>query len=238
MALTDPVRVLPGVGPKRTTGLASLGITTVGDVLFYFPFRYDDLKVKDLAQAAHQTKHTIKGVVVAHPVISRFGPTRSRVLVKLQVTRSDILDTFYNQHWLKDRFQMGDTAAVFGKWDAQRRSLTGIHILATQSQDQPSMAAIYTVLKNVRMGTLLELIKAAWARDTQNITHYIPASIRAHYRHMSHTQLVTGHTFPDTQQTAKAARRSGVFREFFLFQLQIQALLQLLDNANNGLAIP
>ncbi|KMO51262.1 hypothetical protein PY98_12310, partial [Lacticaseibacillus rhamnosus] len=83
MALTDPVRVLPGVGPKREEGLASLGIHTVGDVLFYFPFRYDDLKVKDLAEAADQEKLTIKGVVVADPVISRFGPHRSRVNVKL-----------------------------------------------------------------------------------------------------------------------------------------------------------
>ncbi len=48
MALTDSVTVLPGVGPKRQEALASLGIETVGDVLFYFPFRYDDLQVKDL----------------------------------------------------------------------------------------------------------------------------------------------------------------------------------------------
>ncbi|KMO51464.1 hypothetical protein PZ00_14150 [Lacticaseibacillus rhamnosus] len=33
--------------------------------------------------------------------------------VKLQVERSVILVTFYNQPWLKDRFQMGDEAAVF-----------------------------------------------------------------------------------------------------------------------------
>ncbi|KMO51463.1 ATP-dependent DNA helicase, partial [Lacticaseibacillus rhamnosus] len=92
--------------------------------------------------------------------------------------------------------------------------------------------------KNVRMGTLLELIKAAWARDHQNIHDLIPASIRAHYRLMSDEQLVHGMHFPDTPQEAKAARRSGVFREFFLFQLQIQALKQLNDNANNGLAIP
>lgn len=129
MALTDPVSVLPGVGPKREEGLASLGIHTVGDVLFYFPYRYDDLKVKDLAEAADQEKLTIKGVVVADPVISRFGPHRSRVNVKLQVERSVILVTFFNQPWLKDRFQMGDEAAIFGKWDAQRRSLTGMKIL-------------------------------------------------------------------------------------------------------------
>ena len=238
MALTDPVTVLPGVGPKREAGLASLGIHTIRDLLFYFPYRYDDLKVKDLAEAADQEKLTVKGIVVTDPVISRFGPHRSRVNVKLQIERSVILVTFFNQPWLKDRFQMGDEAAIFGKWDAKRRSLTGMKILATQSQDQPSMAAIYTVNKNVRMGTLLDLIKAAWERDQQNINDLVPASIREHYRLMSDAQLVHGMHFPDTPAEAKAARRTGVFREFFLFQLQVQALKQLNANSSNGLAIP
>lgn len=238
MALTDPVTVLPGVGPKREAGLASLGIHTIRDLLFYFPYRYDDLKVKDLAEAADQEKLTVKGIVVTDPVISRFGPHRSRVNVKLQIERSVILVTFFNQPWLKDRFQMGDEAAIFGKWDAKRRSLTGMKILATQSQDQPSMAAIYTVNKNVRMGTLLDLIKTAWERDQQNINDLVPASIREHYRLMSDAQLVHGMHFPDTPAEAKAARRTGVFREFFLFQLQIQALKQLNANSSNGLAIP
>ena len=54
LTLHDSVTVLPGVGPKRQQALAELGLRTVGDVLFYFPFRYDDLQVKDLAEAADQ----------------------------------------------------------------------------------------------------------------------------------------------------------------------------------------
>lgn len=142
MALTDPVRVYSGVGPKRVLRLASLGIQLVGDVLFYFPFRTADLMLMHLAAAAAQEKQPIMRVVVAAPVISRFGPHRSREHVKLLLERSELLEPFYNQPWLMHRFQMGDVPAVFGCWDAQRRSLLGMCILATQSQDQPSMAAI------------------------------------------------------------------------------------------------
>lgn len=53
---------------------------------------------------------------------------------------------------------MGDEALVFGKWELVRRSLTGMKILATVSVDVPCMAAIYTVNKNVCMGTCLELM--------------------------------------------------------------------------------
>ena len=36
------VKVLKGVGPKRTEQLAKLGIETVRDLVFHLPFRYDD----------------------------------------------------------------------------------------------------------------------------------------------------------------------------------------------------
>ncbi len=35
MALTDPVTVLPGVGPKREAGLASLGIHTPLEISYF-----------------------------------------------------------------------------------------------------------------------------------------------------------------------------------------------------------
>ena len=38
--LFEPVTELKGVGAKTATALASLGINTIYDLLFYFPFRY------------------------------------------------------------------------------------------------------------------------------------------------------------------------------------------------------
>ena len=41
-ALRMPVQFVKGVGPKRAAQLAKLGITTVEDLLFHLPFRYED----------------------------------------------------------------------------------------------------------------------------------------------------------------------------------------------------
>ncbi|MFT8843094.1 MAG: hypothetical protein ABF915_03715, partial [Schleiferilactobacillus harbinensis] len=41
-SLADPVTALSGVGEKRVSALHQLGIDTVGALLFYFPFRYED----------------------------------------------------------------------------------------------------------------------------------------------------------------------------------------------------
>ncbi|HKS80097.1 MAG TPA: hypothetical protein VJR23_01205, partial [Candidatus Acidoferrales bacterium] len=42
IALSNPVKYVRGIGPQRAAGLAERGITTVGDLLGYFPFRYED----------------------------------------------------------------------------------------------------------------------------------------------------------------------------------------------------
>ena len=49
-ALFAPVTDLKGVGTKTAADLGSLGIYSIYDLLFYFPFRYDELQTLPLDQ--------------------------------------------------------------------------------------------------------------------------------------------------------------------------------------------
>ncbi len=58
-SLTDSVQVLPGVGPKRVQALAELGISTIEDLITYYPFRYEDLATKEPQNVVDQQKVNI-----------------------------------------------------------------------------------------------------------------------------------------------------------------------------------
>lgn len=238
LSLTDSVTVLTGVGPKRLTALNQLGIATISDLLYYFPFRYEDLKVKDLSEAVDQEKVTLKGTVVADPVVSRWGPGKTRLNVRLLINHDVIMVTFFNQPYLKDKFEAGVDIAVYGKWDARRNSLTGMKVLAVQSADNPSFAAIYSTNKNVRQGTLVKLIREAFDNYRNVIPDLIPADIRERYKLVSEVELIAGMHFPESYPEAKQARRTAIFHEFFLYQLQLQAIKQADRHVENGLALP
>lgn len=238
LSLTDSVTVLTGVGPKRLTALNQLGIATISDLLYYFPFRYEDLKVKDLSEAVDQEKVTLKGTVVADPVVSRWGPGKTRLNVRLLINHDVIMVTFFNQPYLKDKFEAGVDIAVYGKWDARRNSLTGMKVLAVQSADNPSFAAIYSTNKNVRQGTLVKLIREAFDNYRNVIPDLIPADIRERYKLVSEVALIAGMHFPESYPEAKQARRTAIFHEFFLYQLQLQAIKQADRHVENGLALP
>lgn len=237
-SLQDSVMVLPGVGPKRLTALNQLGINTIYDLLFYFPFRYEDLSVKDLANVTDQEKVTLKGTVVADAVIARFGAHKIRVNVRLLIGHDVIMVTFFNQPWLKDKFHTGDEVAVYGKWDAKRHSLTGMKLIATQARaHQNEYEPIYTVNKAIRQQTLVQLIKSAYLKYHALLKDIIPQTLRQRYRLMDVQQLVRAMHFPKSLQEAKLAHRSAVFREFFLFQLRIQYLKRHNETAQKGLQL-
>ena len=70
--LSDSVGTLRGVGPKKVQSLNKLGINTIADLLGYYPFRYDDIAVKSLAEVADGQKVALKGIVASEPVLARF----------------------------------------------------------------------------------------------------------------------------------------------------------------------
>lgn len=238
ISLNDSVMVLPGVGSKRLTALNQLGISTVKDLLYYFPFRYEDLSAKDLAHVVDQEKLTLKGTVVADAVVARFGPHKTRVNVRLLIDNTVVMVTFFNQPWLKSKFEAGDEVAVYGKWDAQRRSLLGMKLIASQQKCKSNdYQPIYTVNKEIRQTTLVQLIKSAYDKYHSLLTDVIPLSLRQRYRLMDEQQMVRAMHFPKSLQEAKLAHRTAVFREFFLFQLRIQYLKKYNERAQKGLQL-
>ena len=64
---------LKGVGTKTAADLGSLGIYSIYDLLYYFPFRYDELESMPLDQVMDGQKVMLKGIVATEPFVSRFG---------------------------------------------------------------------------------------------------------------------------------------------------------------------
>lgn len=223
---------LPGVGPKKLEALQSLGINNIYDLLFYFPFRYEDMQAKSLDDAADQEKILLKGVVASEPVVARFGYKKTRLNVRILVDNESIMVTFFNQPWLKDKFETGTDVAVYGKWNENRRSLMGMKVIDVHDN---SVDSVYSVNKNIHQKTLINLIKVAYEKYHDQIDTIVPAYIRTKYKLLDDVQIVSGIHFPKTQEQGDEARRSAKFREFFLFQCGLQSIKRSDEQKNVGI---
>ncbi len=234
MALTDSVSTLPGVGPKRVDALAALGITDIASLLTYYPFRYNDMRVKNLNEIQDQEQVTLKGVVAAPPTIARFGRKKTRLNFRLLIDHDVVPVTFFNQPWLQKQITVEEPIMVYGRFDANRKQLNGMKILASGNADP--MASVYPSNSGIRQKTIQQLVQAAWDQYHDEITDLIPAPIATHYRLLDRQQMIHDMHFPETLAAAQAARRSAKFEEFFLFQMQLQQLKHQ-DKTQSGVPI-
>lgn len=218
-AVTD----LKGVGTKTAADLGGLGIYSIYDLLYYFPFRYDELQTLPLDQIMDGQKVLLKGLVATQPYVNRFGYKKSRVSFKLRIDHEIIMVNFFNQPWLAKQLEIGKEVAVYGKFELAKQSMTAFKLVAKKENDS-GMAPIYSVSKNIRQKKLLSLIDQAIEFGLSELEDVVPLAIRQKYRLMSEQQLVYAMHHPKNAQEAKLAKRSAIFREFFIFQLQLAQL--------------
>ena len=237
-SIYDPVTVLPQVGAKRLEALHQLGIFTVLDLLSHYPFRYEDIQVKDLSEIEDQEKVTLKGDVVSEAVLTRFGPKKNRLVFRMAIDHAVIAVTFFNQPYLKSKIHAGEEIAVFGKWDDKRKSLTGMKILGAQiEQEEAGFESIYSANKGIKQKTILNLVTEAFARYEALIPEIIPAYLKEKYRLISHRDAIYAMHFPTSEEQTKQARREVVFEEFFVFQMKMQVLRKQEKAVGKGTAL-
>src|SRR6185503_18373814 len=117
-ALDAKLTVLQGVGPRNAESLTKLGMHTLGDMLYYFPRRYDDYsQLKPIKSLWYGEQVTVIGTIQS--VMMR--PIRGGKATIIEVIISDgtasLRLSFFNQPWLGNRFKQGDAISVSGKVD-------------------------------------------------------------------------------------------------------------------------
>ncbi|MGL9867723.1 ATP-dependent DNA helicase RecG [Enterococcus sp. DIV0691] len=234
-SLNDPVTMLAGVGAKRADSLASLGIQTIEDLLTYYPFRYEDIQERNLNEILDQEKVTLKGLVVSPPVMSRFGYKKNRLRFRMMQDHAVFNVSFFNQPYLKDKVILSEEIAVYGKWDAKRKSLNGMKILGSQAVDD--FSPIYHVNKSIRQTTLVDLIRRGFEEYGDLIEENLPNGLVEKYRLLDRPTAVKSMHFPKNHEENHQAKRRIVFEEFFLFQMRLQGLKKSEKAETNGIEI-
>lgn len=233
-AAFNPATDLKGVGVKTGEGLRTLGICSIYDLLFYFPYRYDELASLPLDQLMDGQKVMLKGIVATTPYQNFFGYHKSRVSFKMRIDHDIIMVNFFNQPWLTKQLEIGQEVAIYGKYNLAKQSLSAYKLVA-KSHGDDGMAPVYSVNRHIKQKKLQSLIDEAIAEYGSQIGNAVPDWLRKKYQLMSDQELVKGMHHPKSPAQAKAARRSAVFREFFIFQMQM-ALMASSNRQHQGQA--
>ena len=235
MNLHQPLSVLPGIGPKSAEKYKKLGIETVEDLLLYFPFRYEDFKSKNVLDLEDGEKAVVSGIVATPANVQYYGYKRNRLRFTIKQGELVLAVSFFNQPYLADKIELGQTVAVFGKWDKAKGALTGMKLLAQVEDD---LQPVYRLSQGVSQSALVKVIKTAFeAGLDQLLEENLPQILMDKYHFLYRRQSVRAMHFPKDLEEYKQALRRVKFEELLFFQLQLQVLKEENRSVGQGIVL-
>jgi ATP-dependent DNA helicase RecG len=261
LELSTPVQYVKGVGPRIGEVLAAKGIHTVGDLLHYLPFRYEDrLNPRGISELRAGEMATVVGEV------RNSGLFRTRGAPIFQLTvgqgRARLRCLWFNATYLQDKFKPGQMIALYGKVEEDQRSRelqivqpqfeilgdptdsgeNGAEKKAAESLEIGRIVPIYEAIGRLTPRWFRRAIRTALDNLTPELADPIPAAVRAHLGLISPRAALwnvhwpePGESFEALQSSRTPAHIRMIFDELFFVELGLE-LKRREQKAQTGIA--
>jgi ATP-dependent DNA helicase RecG len=213
--LAASVDALPGVGPTLARKLRTLGIATVGDVLFHRPRRYESAAEEvPISQLWGDEEVAIAGVVED---VRLRRPSRRLTIVTARVADAGgaISATWFNQPWLADRLRRGTHVRLRGRLGKYGFDVKAYDV--GEARATADFAPVYPASEAVPSTRLRELARAALSAYGRDLVDPLPADLVMPLRR----DAIAALHFPETEEEAERARRRLALDELLALQLAV-----------------
>jgi RecG-like helicase len=122
LTLATEVRMIKGVGPQRAELLAKRGLHTLGDLLTYLPFRYEDrIHFSNIKDIQPNGIYTIRAKVMSGQAIRGMRGRDAIYHLLVQDAAGGLLPCkFFHGGYLEGRLQPGQSLVLHGKAEIDR----------------------------------------------------------------------------------------------------------------------
>ena len=228
--LNKDVKYVKTVGPSRVKLLNKLKIYTLKDLIEYYPRDYEDRsKPKNLYECTDGEEVLIEAMPTGRISEMHKGRmTISRLIVKDQTGTCYI--TWFNQGYLRDKFQPGRMYRFFGKISNKNGRLemnSPVYDEIDQSKNTGKIIPIYPLTYELKQTTLRRIIENGLLEVKGQLPETLPEYILKENNLWDINNTIERIHFPVEFSDFNKARERLVFEELLTTQL---ALLKLKNN--------
>ena len=228
--LNKDVKYVKTVGPSRVKLLNKLKIYTLKDLIEYYPRDYEDRsKPKNLYECTDGEEVLIEAMPTGRISEMHKGRmTISRLIVKDQTGTCYI--TWFNQGYLRDKFQPGRMYRFFGKISNKSGRLemnSPVYDEIDQSKNTGKIIPIYPLTYELKQTTLRRIIENGLLEVKGQLLETLPEYILKENNLWDINNTIERIHFPVEFSDFNKARERLVFEELLTTQL---ALLKLKNN--------
>ncbi len=224
--LATPLSFVKGIGPKLAERLAKKGLSTVEDLLYFLPLRYEDRsRMKRIRELTPGMSESTSGEVLAIGE-ARYG--RRRVLEMAVGDGSDILKVkwFNFGPHIKKRFKNGQKLVIFGQVSVfgGRKEMVHPDIEVIDDADDAGAAdfggivPVYSQVENFHQKTIRKIVRAVVDGYGGRVVAGVPSGVSEKRGLLSLCSAMKEAHCPTGVRAALAAKKSLAFDELFLLE--------------------
>lgn len=220
------LKYIKGVGEKREALLKKLGITSLYELVHFYPRAYLDFSVlTDISSIVPDSVCAFSAVVGYDPI--EYRVKNGMTLYKTTVTDgvAGVHITIFNSKYLADSLKQGQEYIFYGKVTAQSGSLDMSNPVVEPLDDNCGMRAVYPLTAGLSSKVISKIMENALnIYFEQNIPAPIPDAVRREYS-LAHEQfaLRTVH-FPKNNADLEISKKSLIFEELLTLQTGMRRL--------------
>ena len=250
--LHTEVQFLKGIGPRVAETLATKGIHTLEDLLYYLPFRYED---RINPRTIEELKPGEMASVIAEVRTSALLRTRRMPIFEMTAGqgRSKLKCLWFRGGYLEGKFKPGALVALYGKVEFSTFGRGGLQMLQPQFEilhEPPEDGAEAPLteeqkhFESLEIGRIVPIYEAAgklnarWFRRAIRtaleqmppaVADAIPAAIRGRLGLIPRAEAFwhvhwpdAGESFADLQAARTPAHQRLIFEELFFLELGLE----------------
>ncbi|MFQ5925547.1 MAG: ATP-dependent DNA helicase RecG [Dehalococcoidia bacterium] len=223
-SLNSPITTIRGISTGLATKFRRLGVSTVRDMLYFFPRRHIDYsKGKTIAELEIGVEQTIMATVWQAQETILGGRRSTEAIVGDETGNMRVV--WFNQPYLARKLRTNSQLVLSGRVSLFK----GIKVFQSPEYEPMTkdlihtgrLVPLYPLTEGLSPRVVRRLIKETVDLWAPKISDFLPEGVRRHARLLGLPEAIKQAHYPENESLKDGARKRLAFDELFLIQLGV-----------------
>ncbi len=233
-----PVTKIKGIGEKKAALFKKLGVTSVGDLISYYPRAYDNWSaITPISEVQHGERVVIRARLAA--AVSTVRISGGRLMSKATVCDdSGYMNlVFFNNKYIDSMLRYGEEYCFMGKVQREKYGYQMLSPEFTSPKSGDAITPVYNLTAGLNNRVVMKAVKEALSMLPEVIRDPLPYDVLTRYGLCSLSYALQNIHFPADIPAMERARRRLVFEELLVLNLGMR-LMKSRSSEHTSITMP